>query len=149
MPRVIFRHGALPDIRVVLYPKPVPSSWHAVREAVPHFWDGDKDFFRLYREPDTPSSFPVAATLHMGMLGEPKEAFRLEKNGYKNGYELPDEDGKYPDHDDLTGGGTWEGVPDKLSTSLDIETIHEKVKSKVKVYCPWYPILSPSYPDNC
>ena len=63
MPRVIFRDGALPDIRVVLYPKPVPSSWHVVREAVPHFWDGDKDFFRLYHDPDTPSSFPVAATL--------------------------------------------------------------------------------------
>lgn len=136
MPRVIFRDGARPDIRVVLYPKPVPSSWHAVREAVPRFWDGDKSFFCLYRDPDTPANFPVAATLHMGMLDEPKEAFRLEKNGYKHGYKLPDEDGKYPDHDDLTGGGTWEGVPDKLSTDLDIEAIHQKVKSEVKVYCP-------------
>ncbi|KAJ3534577.1 hypothetical protein NM208_g7478 [Fusarium decemcellulare] len=138
MPRVIFRDGdGRPNIRLVLYPEPLPSSWHGIREAVPQYWDGDKDFFRLYRDPDEPPHFQVAGVLHMGMLDQPNEAFRLEKNSYKLGYDLPDVDGKYPDHDDLTGGGTWDGVPEKLSTDLDIYSIHEKVKSHVKVIMPF------------
>ena len=140
MPRVIFRDEGRPEIRLVLYPEPLPSSWHAVREAVPQFWDGNKDFFRIYRDPDMAPNFPVAAVLHMGMLDQPNEAFRLEKNSYKRGYELPDIDGKHPDHDDLTGGGTWANVPDILSTDLDIDTIHQKVKSQVKVSSPSFPL---------
>ncbi|TPX13510.1 uncharacterized protein E0L32_005981 [Thyridium curvatum] len=131
LPRVVFRDGR-PNIRVILYPDPLPSSWKAVRETVPRFWDGEKDFFRLYRDPDEPPQFSVTAVLHMGMLDKPREAFRLEKHGYKLGYQLPDVDGKYPDHDDLTGGGTWAGVPDRLSTDLDIDTIHRRVESDIE-----------------
>jgi len=130
MPRVLFRDSGRPNIRLALYPEPLPSSWRLIREAVPRYWDGDKDFFRVYRDPDGPPRSPVAAVLHMGMLGQPLEAFRLEKNGYKLGYDLPDVDGRYPDHDDLTGGGTWGGVPDKLSTDIDVEAMLKQVSPK-------------------
>jgi len=136
LPRVIFRNDGRPDIRLVLYPEPVPSSWNAIRKAVPQFHKGDKDFFGIWRDPETPQHFDVAAVLQMGMLDQPDEAFRLEKNGYKLGYELPDVDGKRPDHDDLTGGGTWDDVPEKLSTDFDLDTIIQKVKSQVKVLRP-------------
>jgi len=132
LPRVIFRGGGRPDIRIITYPDPLPSSWKVVRETVPKFWDGNKDFFRLYRDPDEPAQFPILAVLHMGMLDQPKEDFRLEKHGYKLGYKLPDVDGKYPTHDDLTGGGTWEAVPDKLTTDLNIDAIYERVKSSIE-----------------
>ncbi|KAF2754824.1 peptidase C15, pyroglutamyl peptidase I-like protein [Pseudovirgaria hyperparasitica] len=132
LPRVIFRNGERPNIRIVLYPEPVPSSWHAIRQALPQFWSGDKHFFHLHHDPDTPSHFPVTAVLHMGMLDKPNEAFRLEQNAFKLGYELPDVDGKRPDEDDLTGGGTWTDIPDQLSTELDIGSIITKVKSTYK-----------------
>ncbi|KAF6836764.1 hypothetical protein CPLU01_03558 [Colletotrichum plurivorum] len=132
MPRVIFRDGDKPNIRIVLFPEPVESSWSYIRKTLPRFWDGDRDLFRLHREDDEPKTFPVAAAVHMGMLDQPNEDYRLEKHGYKKGYELPDVDGKHPDEDDLTGGGTWKDVPDRLDTALDVDYLYERVKSDVK-----------------
>ncbi|KAI1123110.1 hypothetical protein F5Y10DRAFT_60778 [Nemania abortiva] len=132
MPRVIFRGNGLPDIRLMLYPEPIPSSWSWIREKIPQFWDGSKEFFGVYRGADESLNFPIAAMLHMGMLDQPNEAFRLEKHAYRDGYEFPDIDGRRPDHDDLTGGGTWGDIPDKLSTDLDINFVHDKVKADIE-----------------
>jgi hypothetical protein len=49
------------------------------------------------------------------MLDEPGEAYRLERNAFKHEPDLPDVDGRYPDKDDKTGGGTWKHVPKRLS----------------------------------
>ncbi|KAI1151383.1 hypothetical protein F4825DRAFT_357898 [Nemania diffusa] len=132
MPRVIFRDNGLPDIRIVLYPKSIPSSWSWIRQMIPKFWDGSRAFFGIYRDEGESPDFPIAAILHMGMLDQPNELFRLERHGYKDGYALPDIDGRHPDHDDLTGGETWNDVPNKLSTDLNIDFIYEKVKADIE-----------------
>jgi hypothetical protein len=53
--------------------------------------------------------------LQIGMLDEPGEAYRLERNAFKHEHNLPDVDVRYPDKDDKTGGGTWKHVPKRLS----------------------------------
>lgn len=142
MPRVIFRRGK-PNIRVVIYPDAVRTSWTKVRQLIPRLWTGRKDVFRLYNAPGDSDNFEIHALLHIGMLDKPNEAFRLERNGYKRGYDLPDVDGKYPTDDDKSGGGTWGGVPNRLATSLDIDSIHKEVAGKHKVRSVGF------YPDNC
>ncbi|KAJ8123351.1 hypothetical protein ONZ43_g680 [Nemania bipapillata] len=132
MPRVIFRGNGLPNIRLVLYPEPVPSSWNWIRKMTPKFWDGSKKTFDVYCDNGESPDLPVTAILHMGMLDQPGVSFRLEKNGYKKGYKLPDIDGREPDDDDLNGGGMWEDVPDMLSTDLDVKFIHEKVTGNIE-----------------
>ncbi|KAJ3531243.1 hypothetical protein NM208_g8961 [Fusarium decemcellulare] len=117
MPRVIFRENK-PNIRIIEYPDAL--------------WTGSKSLYRLYMDPDEPKSLVVYALLHIGMLDKPGEAFRIERNGYKCGYDLPDVDGKYPTHDDKTGGGTWDNVPEKISTGLDIDLIHKRVTLELK-----------------
>ncbi|KAJ4307389.1 hypothetical protein N0V84_012773 [Fusarium piperis] len=131
MPRVIFRENK-PNIRIIEYPDAVRTSWSTVRELIPQLWTGSKSLYRLYMDPDEPKSLDVHVLLHIGMLDKPGEAFRIERNGYKCGYDLPDVDGKYPTHDDKTGGGTWDNVPEKISTELDIDSIHKRVTSELK-----------------
>lgn len=115
MPRVIFRQGK-PNIRVIKYPNAVRTSWQTVRKLIPSLWEGKKSFYRLWQEEGEPDSFKIDALPHIGMLDKPHEAFRFERNGYKSGYNLPDVDGKYPTDQDKSGGGTWQNVPEKLST---------------------------------
>jgi len=67
------------------------------------------------------------------MLDKPGEAYRLERNAFKHEYSLPDVDGRHPDEDDKTGGGTWTHVPEKLSTDLDLDSIFQRVSSELKM----------------
>jgi len=133
LPRVIFRANK-PDIRILTYPKPLHNGWTFLRHFVPKIWDGDRDLFGLEKgSGQTEHKFKVHAILHMGMLDQPNSSFRLERNGFKKGYTLPDIDGKHPSEDDLTGGGTWKNLPDRLSTDIDIEGVFEKIKSELDV----------------
>ena len=72
----------------------------------------------------------------MGMLDKAGEAYRLEKTSFKHGYDLPDVDGEYPDEDDKTGGGTWKGVPEQLSTMFDVDSICRRVRTTFEVSGP-------------
>jgi hypothetical protein len=78
-------------------------------------WDGDKEVFCLYIDPEKPNSefFKANGVLHIGMLDKPEEEYRLERNAFKHEYSLLDVDGRHPDEDDKTGGGTWKHVPKK------------------------------------
>jgi len=69
----------------------------------------------------------------MGMLDNPGEAYRLERNYFKGEYNLPNVDGKCPDRDDKAGNGTWNRVPEKLSTDIDLDSVHKRVISELKV----------------
>ena len=132
MPRVIFRKGK-PNIRIITYPDAMKTSWRDARILVPKLWDGEKELYRLYIEEDKPKTFAVAAKIEMGTLDQPGEAYRLERNSFKGEYNLPDVDGKCPDRDDKTGGGTWNNVPEKLSTDIDLDSVYERVNSELRV----------------
>jgi hypothetical protein len=131
---VIFRDNK-PNIRIITYPKPVHGAWTSVRRLVPRIWDGDKNLFGVYKDPDKlgDDTFKVHAILHMGMLDEPNYAYRLERNGFKMGYSLPDMEGKTPSEDDPTGGGTWNDSPDMLSTDVDVNAVFRKIKTRLHV----------------
>jgi pyroglutamyl-peptidase len=132
MPRVIFREGQ-PNIRIILYPDAVRTSWFTVRKLIPRLWNGKKSFYRLYQNEDEPDQFKIHAILHIGMLDQPHEAFRLERNGFKCGYDLPDVDGKWPTEEDKTGGGTWTNVPESLSTDFHLDSLYKRVISELTV----------------
>lgn len=91
------------------------------------------EFFSLCEDSNNSKSFKVHAMLHLGMLDQPNEAFRLERNGFKKGYSLPDMDGKFPDNDDLTGEGEWKDLPDKLPTDVDVDRLYEEVIARCDV----------------
>lgn len=104
-----------------------------MRKLIPQLWDGEKDFFRLYNDPNESNTIKIHATLHLGMLDKPREAFRLERNAFKGDYELPDVDGERPNEDDKTGGGTWKDVPEKLSTDLNLDSIYKNIAPQLQV----------------
>ncbi|KAI0198104.1 hypothetical protein F4808DRAFT_473020 [Astrocystis sublimbata] len=139
LPRVIFRGNGLPNIRLVVFPSPVRSSWRWIRRQIPGMWEGERECWGIYYDETDEGGeevnwlFPVAAALHMGILDQPNESFRLEKHGYRDGYDMPDIDGRY--HADFNEGGEdcsdvsgkWlNDMPDKLSTGLDIDYVHQK-----------------------
>ncbi len=132
MPRVIFRKGR-PNIRVITYPDAMETSWHKTIDLVPRLWNGEKELYRLYIEADKPKTFTVDAMLEMGMLYQPGEAYRLERNSFKGEYDLPDVDGKYPDQDDKTGNGTWNNIPEKLSTDINLDSVYKRVSAELQV----------------
>jgi hypothetical protein len=137
MPRVIFREGK-PNVRIIKYPDAVRTSWEAVRKLIPPLWEGKKAFYRLWEEEEEEEegesdSPEIDAVLHIGMLDKPHEAFRLERNGYKSGYDLADADGKYPTDGDKTDDGTWGQTPEKLSTDTDLDAIHKRVSAELSV----------------
>ncbi|RDW58287.1 hypothetical protein BP5796_12217 [Coleophoma crateriformis] len=132
LPRVIFRQNKR-NIRIITYPKPISGTWTGVRELIPQIWDGQKDFFGLPVDPKKGSDdrFQVHAVLHCGCLDQPGEAFRLERNAFKEEYTLPDNDGLLPSEDDKTGGGDWINFPVMLSTDINTDTVLAAVKAKI------------------
>ena len=132
LPRVIFRDSK-PDIRIIIYPDAVWTGWEFVRKLVPKLWDGEKKTFKLYEDPQKPKKFHIDAMLHIGMLDQPHEAFRLERYSFKGEYKLPDAGGKTPNEDDRTGGGRWKDVPQRLETELHLDSIYDRVTAQVKV----------------
>jgi hypothetical protein len=96
MPRVISRREKL-NLLIISYPELVITAWEYVGRFVPKLWDGNKELFCLYIDPEKPNSefFKVDAVLHIGMLDKPEEAYRLERNAFKHDYGLPDVDERH------------------------------------------------------
>lgn len=132
MPRVIFRENK-PNIRIIIYPEPIWTGWETVRKLVPALWDAKTDTFRMYKDPDKSATVKIDAMLHMGILDKPKLPWRLERYSFKSGYVFPGAGNKKPSEADRTGGGRWVGLPERLETDLNLDSIFEQVKSQLKV----------------
>ncbi|KAJ5701381.1 hypothetical protein N7488_008929 [Penicillium malachiteum] len=147
---------ALPDfiktphnktIRILKYVRDTCDTYEDVRQVSKDIWRGDSSLFdtssHVGSEPKR--YIDVDLILHRGMvaLGYP-DKFSFETTARRDGYVLPGDDGKKVDSEELKGLG----LPETLTTSLDVEAAWLKVKEKFPVntgYNPTYadPLIAP------
>ena len=134
LPDVIERPGKK-KIRVLKYYRDTLDTYTDVRFVSNDIWGGNRSRFLPAAQPGEEEHVDVDFILHLGMiaLGWDPNQFRFETLARRDGYKLPGDDGKHVDSDYLKSLG----LPEFLSTSLDIEAAWRKVKKDhpVSVLC--------------
>ncbi|KAH7325822.1 hypothetical protein B0I35DRAFT_457211, partial [Stachybotrys elegans] len=128
LPEVIQRPNKR-DIRILKYYRDTLDTYDDVRAVSNDIWSGKRSMFLPTPQPDEKEErVHVDFILHLGMiaLGWDADQFRFETIAHRDGYKLPGDDGKYVDSDHLKSLG----LPDTLTTSLDVEAAWRKVKEQ-------------------
>ncbi|KAH6620732.1 hypothetical protein B0J18DRAFT_206198 [Chaetomium sp. MPI-SDFR-AT-0129] len=126
LPDVIERPGKK-TIRVLKYYRDTLDTYTDVRSVSNDIWGGKRSRFLPAPQPgEEEEHVDVDFILHLGMiaLGWDPDQFRFETIARRDGYKLPGDDGKLVDSDYLKSLG----LPEVLSTSLDVEAGWRKVK---------------------
>ncbi|KAH6839441.1 hypothetical protein B0I37DRAFT_234467 [Chaetomium sp. MPI-CAGE-AT-0009] len=126
LPNVIERAGKK-DIRILKYYRDTLDTYTDVRFVSNDIWGGKRSRFLPAPQPgEGEEHVDVDFILHLGMiaLGWDPNQFRFETIARRDGYELPGDDGKRVDSDYLKSLG----LPEALSTALDVEAGWRKVK---------------------
>ncbi|EHK20633.1 uncharacterized protein TRIVIDRAFT_223948 [Trichoderma virens Gv29-8] len=128
LPNIITRSNQN-DIRIFKYFRDTLDTYDDVRYVSRDIWSGKRSLFLPKPEPDDKEEHVnVDFILHLGMiaLGWDPNQFRFETIAHRDGYNLPGDDGKLVDSDQLRRLG----LPEMLSTSLDVKTAWRKVKRR-------------------
>lgn len=126
LPDVITRSNQK-DIRIFKYFRDTLDTFDDVRYVSRDIWSGKRSLFLPKPEPnDKEEHVNVDFILHLGMiaLGWDPNQFRFETIAHRDGYNLPGDDGKFVDSDQLK----HLDLPETLSTSLDVKAAWLKVK---------------------
>ncbi|AEO66101.1 uncharacterized protein THITE_15861, partial [Thermothielavioides terrestris NRRL 8126] len=96
----------IPPVRLLIHPEPIRVNYTVVRD-LPH------------RRPPK-----IDLAIHVGMAG-PRAYYSIERRGHRDGYVMPDVDGRFLREDDERRARrgeawVWEGVPAELETALDL-----------------------------
>jgi len=88
-----------------------------VRELVPKLWDGNGEGEGAKRP-------KIDYMLHIGMAAG-RNFYSVEKCGHRDGYAIPDVDGKLCEDKKRSEGKkwVWEGCPEKIVTDVDIDDV--------------------------
>ncbi|PNP46414.1 hypothetical protein THARTR1_10736 [Trichoderma harzianum] len=124
LPHIIKRSNQK-DIRIFKDFRDTLDTYDDVRYVSRDIWSGRRLLFLPKPEPnDKEEHIDVHFILHLGMiaLGWDSNQFRFETMAHRDGYNLPGDDGKLVDSDQLR----QLGLPETLSTSLDVETAWRK-----------------------
>ncbi|KAI9163603.1 hypothetical protein HJFPF1_05221 [Paramyrothecium foliicola] len=115
------------DIRILEYFCDTLDTYDDVRSVSRNIWTSKRTSFLPEAQPDeNEEHVRIDLILHLGMIAldwDPDQ-FRFETIAHRDGYKLPGDDGKYVDSDQLKNLG----LPDTLTTSLDIEAAWRTVK---------------------
>ncbi|KAM0445954.1 hypothetical protein ACHAO4_009541 [Trichoderma viride] len=106
-------------IRIFKYFRDTLDTFDDVRYVSRDIWSGKRSLFLPKPEPnDKEEHVNVDFILHLGMiaLGWDPNQFRFETIAHRDGYNLPGDDGKFVDSDQLK----HLDLPETLSTSLDV-----------------------------
>lgn len=120
------------DIRIFKYFRDTLDTYEDVRKVSREIWSGKRSLFLPKPEPhDKEEHVNVDFILHLGMiaLGWDHNQFRFETVARRDGYNIPGDDGKLVNSDQLR----LLGLPETLSTSLDVKTAWSKVKQRYPV----------------
>lgn len=101
----------IPEVHILIHPKPIHVGYKTVRELVPKLWEGGG------KSPDI--------VVHIGMAG-PRPFYQIERKGHRQGYESGDVDGEKLEDEREGGHGEdwiWYGCPEELETDLDLPDI--------------------------
>jgi hypothetical protein len=138
----------IPPVRLLIHPEPIRVNYTVVRDLVPKLWHLHPPPASSDDNPDatTTAAAVTAATataapapegeqphrrppkidlaIHVGMAG-PRAYYSIERRGHRDGYVMPDVDGRFLREDDERRARrgeawVWEGVPAELETALDL-----------------------------
>lgn len=126
LPDVIERPGKK-SIRILKYHRDTLDTYDDVRFVSNDIWGGKRSRFLPAPQPgEKEEHVDVDFILHLGMiaLGWDPDQFRFETMARRDGYKLSGDDGNYVDSGYLKSLG----LPEVLSTSLDVEAGWRKVK---------------------
>jgi hypothetical protein len=131
LPNVIERAGKK-NIRILKYYRDTRDTYTDVRFVSNDIWSGKRSRFLPVPQPgEIEEHVNIDFILHLGMIGfdwDPDQ-FRFETIARRDGYKLPGDDGEHVDSDYLKSLG----LPEVLSTSLDVEAACRKVKQDLPV----------------
>lgn len=125
-PNVIERAGRK-NIRILKDYRDTLDTYTDVRFVSNDIWSGKRSRFLPAAQPgEIDEHADVDFILHLGIiaLGWDPDQFRFETIARRDGYKLPGDDGKHVDSDYLKSLG----LPEVLSTSLDVEAAWRKVQ---------------------
>lgn len=131
LPNIIIRSNKR-DVRIFKYFRDTLDTYDDVRHVSRDIWTGKRSLFLPKPEPgDKEEHVNVDFILHLGMvaLGWDPNQFRFETIARRDGYDLPGDDGKFVESDQLKRLG----LPETLSTSLDVNAAWRKVKERYPV----------------
>lgn len=131
LPHIITRSNQK-DIRIFKYFRDTLDTYDDVRYVSRDIWSGKRSLFLPKPEPnDKEEHIDVDFILHLGMiaLGWDSNQFRFETTARRDGYNLSGDDGKLVDSEQLR----QLGLPETLSTSLDVKAAWIKVKQRYPV----------------
>lgn len=108
-------------MRIIVHPEPIRVNYETVRELIPRLWDQEQQSHGKKYD----------VVIHIGMAG-PRPMYQIERRGHRDGYKSRDVDGKLLGDEDAEGahedGWFWEGMPEELTTELDVEDILKRWK---------------------
>ncbi len=120
------------DIRILKYYRDTLDTYADVRNVSKDIWSGRRSAFLPPSQDSRDEELVrVDCILHLGMiaLGWDPDQFRFETVARRDGYELAGDDGKYVDSNHLKSLG----LPETLTTSLEVEAAWRKVKEQFPV----------------
>ncbi|PNP37645.1 hypothetical protein TGAMA5MH_10413 [Trichoderma gamsii] len=126
LPDIIPRPGQK-NIRILKYFRDTLDTYDDIRYVSRDIWSGKRSLFLPKPEPnDKEEHVNVDFILHLGMvaLGWDPNQFCFETIAHRDGYNLSGDDGKFVDSNQLK----HLGLPEMLSTSLDVKAAWLKVK---------------------
>ncbi|KGO37975.1 hypothetical protein PEX1_074730 [Penicillium expansum] len=121
-----------PIIRILKYDRDTLDTYADVRRVSREIWGGSSSLFRKPVHTDGSSSqgndhVDIDLILHLGMVAfDYPQTFTFETIAHRDGYELPGDDGKPVDSEELK----QLGLPETLATAFDVEAAWRKVKAQ-------------------
>lgn len=136
------RGPVIPPVRLLTHPEPIRVNYTVVRDLVPKLWHLDGDGAKHSDGHESPppaegSAQKIDLAIHVGMAG-PRLYYSVERHGDRDGYVMPDVDGKYLREDDERRARegqkwVWDGMPTELVTDVDVEGVLGRWKALAPV----------------
>lgn len=115
----------LPPVRILVYPEPIRVSYTVVRDLVPKLWAGRK----------------IDYAIHIGMASG-RKFYSVERRGHRDGYLMRDVDNEFlgdvERREKEQDKWIWDGLPEELLTSENIDDVWRRWKAALPVCIAFY-----------
>lgn len=121
-------------IKIYKYSHDIEASWSEVRAIIPQLLSNKRRVYEPTCE-DPDSEAPIDILVQLGMRRS-EDCIVFETVARREGYIQRDVNDKELPPGDTEPGGIWEGLPEKLSTSFDVDAAAQDVKRLYPVCLP-------------
>lgn len=130
------QHKGRTDIRILKATKNLPAEYAPSRQLIQGLWTGNLSMYDPFEEPI--DGLEVRLLIHMGMRTK-ETNYCFESIARRDGYIHPDNCGELPNPEDYQAGGYFDGCPETLRPSLDIEAAGKVAHELLPVCFTAYP----------